>query len=63
MLAAAALLALPGLAVAQNAAPDSRALNALQSRAASFGISAADAADATVSSQHTDAQNGVTHVS
>ncbi|SDX82860.1 T9SS-dependent M36 family metallopeptidase [Hymenobacter psychrophilus] len=61
-LAAAALLALPGLAAAQSAAPDNRALQALQSRSASFGLVAADAADAAVTKQFTDEHNGITHV-
>ena len=61
-LAVAALLALPGLAAAQNAAPDNRGLQALQNRATSLGLIATDAADAAVTSQHTDARNGITHV-
>ncbi|MBT2559532.1 T9SS-dependent M36 family metallopeptidase [Hymenobacter sp. ISL-91] len=62
-LAVAALLALPGLAAAQNAtSSDNRGLQALQNRAASLGLVATDAADAAVTSQYTDARNGVTHV-
>ena len=60
-LAAAALLALPGLVAAQQTT-DNPALNALRSRSASLGLVATDAADAAVTSQYTDEHNGITHV-
>ena len=60
-LALAALLAVPGLATAQNA-PATQALSALKSRQASLGLAADDLADAAVTSQYTDSHNGITHV-
>ena len=60
-LALAALLAVPGLATAQNA-PAAQALSALKSRQASLGLAADDLADAAVTSQYTDSHNGITHV-
>ncbi|MBT9393278.1 T9SS-dependent M36 family metallopeptidase [Hymenobacter sp. NST-14] len=60
-LALAALLAVPGLAAAQNA-PATQALSALKSRQASLGLAADDLADAAVTSQYTDRHNGITHV-
>ena len=55
------MLAIPGLAAAQNTHL-TQALSALQNRQASLGLVAGDAADAAVTSQYTDAHNGVTHV-
>jgi len=60
-LAVAALLAVPGLAAAQNA-PSEQALGALKARQSSLGLLSVDIADAAVTSQYTDKSNGISHV-
>ncbi|MBD2766904.1 T9SS-dependent M36 family metallopeptidase [Hymenobacter sp. BT664] len=57
----AALLATPGLTVAQQA-PLSRALSALSSKASRQGLSEQDLANPAVTSQYTDASTGITHI-
>ena len=59
-LALATALALPGLALAQQAAP-SAALAAFTARAQAQGLSAADVANALVTNSYTDASTGITH--
>ncbi|WBA40710.1 T9SS-dependent M36 family metallopeptidase [Hymenobacter canadensis] len=60
-LAVAAMLAIPGLAAAQQA-PLSRALAALSTTAARQGLSEQDLASPAVTSNYTDASTGLTHV-
>ncbi|WP_460622931.1 T9SS-dependent M36 family metallopeptidase [Hymenobacter tenuis] len=60
-LAVAALLAVPGLAAAQNA-PLERALGALSAKRTSLGLLATDVAEPAVTSQHTDEHTGITHI-
>jgi len=57
-LALATGLALPGLAIAQQAAP---ALTAFSAKAKTQGLSAGDVANALVTNSYTDASTGITH--
>ncbi|MCA8831991.1 T9SS-dependent M36 family metallopeptidase [Hymenobacter pini] len=57
----ASMLVLPGLAAAQTS-PLDQALGALKARQSKLGLRTADLTDATVTSQYTDQQNGITHV-
>ncbi|GGE98596.1 peptidase M36 [Hymenobacter cavernae] len=62
-MALAALLAVPGLASAQNASPAlSSALSQLTTQRAKLGLSAPDIADPAVTSSYTEADSKVTHV-
>ncbi|MBD2714242.1 T9SS-dependent M36 family metallopeptidase [Microvirga sp. STR05] len=57
----AAMLAVPGLAAAQQA-PVTQALSALTSKAVRQGLSEQDMASPAITSQYTDASTGLTHV-
>ncbi|PJJ54487.1 T9SS-dependent M36 family metallopeptidase [Hymenobacter chitinivorans] len=59
-LTAAALLAAPALATAQNA-PAERAISQLAAQRSRLGLSEADLRDPAITSQYTDAHNGLTH--
>ncbi|RPD49749.1 T9SS C-terminal target domain-containing protein [Hymenobacter sediminis] len=61
-LAAAALLAVPGLAAAQSSVLLDQARNALQARTSALGLKKTDVADPVVTSSFTDEHNGITHV-
>ncbi|GAA4501156.1 T9SS-dependent M36 family metallopeptidase [Hymenobacter ginsengisoli] len=58
-LALAAALALPGLAMAQQASP---ALTAFAASARAQGLAASDVADVLVTNSYTDASTGLTHI-
>ncbi|WP_400193322.1 M36 family metallopeptidase [Hymenobacter sp. B81] len=58
----AALLTLPTLGLAQTATPLTKALAHLDAQRAKSGLSATDLLSPAVTSQYTDAHNGVTHV-
>ncbi|MBB4599823.1 hypothetical protein HNQ93_000697 [Hymenobacter luteus] len=61
-LAAAALLAVPGLAAAQSSVLLDQARNALKARTSAFGLKTTDVADPVVTNSFTDEHNGITHV-
>ncbi|KAA9333488.1 T9SS type A sorting domain-containing protein [Hymenobacter busanensis] len=58
----AALLALPTLGLGQTSTPLTKALEHLQAQRTKFGLSEADLLNPAVTSQYTDAHNGITHV-
>ncbi|UOQ78665.1 hypothetical protein MUN84_09080 [Hymenobacter sp. 5516J-16] len=62
VVATAALLAIPGLALAQSAALLDQARNALQARTSVLGLKKTDVSDPAITSSFTDDYNGITHV-